>query len=134
MSGLDKAQLERKIRLLTLASLGFQNIGKDIPYATLASALQIDQLEGASNSTQTLKNKDIPEGRSVLFPSAMRCEVAINDEHAEIVCKRLCKDVSLRCPSSTSPRDGFEGSDKRYLWGRKNGQIIDRSRRECPAE
>ncbi|KAF9782189.1 hypothetical protein BJ322DRAFT_1111072 [Thelephora terrestris] len=43
--GLDKAQLERKIRLLTLASLGFQNIGKDVPYATLASALQVDQSE-----------------------------------------------------------------------------------------
>jgi hypothetical protein len=42
-SGLDKAQLERKIRLLTLASLGFRNIGKDVPYATLASALQVDQ-------------------------------------------------------------------------------------------
>jgi len=43
--GLDKAQLERKIRLLTLTSLGFQNIGKGVPYATLASALQIDQSE-----------------------------------------------------------------------------------------
>jgi translation initiation factor 3 subunit M len=43
--GLDKSQLERKIRLLTLASLGFQNIGKDVPYATLASALQVDQSE-----------------------------------------------------------------------------------------
>jgi len=37
--------MERKIRLLTLASLGFQNIGKDVPYATLASALQVDQSE-----------------------------------------------------------------------------------------
>ena len=45
LSGLDKAQLERKIRLLTLTSLGFQNIGKDVPYATLASALQVDQPE-----------------------------------------------------------------------------------------
>lgn len=44
-SGLDRAQLERKIRLLTLASLGFQNIGKDVSYATLASALQVDQSE-----------------------------------------------------------------------------------------
>ena len=44
-SGLDKAQLERKIRLLTLVSLGFQNIGKGVSYATLASALQVDQSE-----------------------------------------------------------------------------------------
>lgn len=39
---LDKTELERKIRLLTLASLGFQHIGQDLPYATIASALQID--------------------------------------------------------------------------------------------
>jgi translation initiation factor 3 subunit M len=43
--GLDQTQLERKIRLLTLASLGFQNIGKGVPYATLASTLQVDQSE-----------------------------------------------------------------------------------------
>jgi translation initiation factor 3 subunit M len=39
---LDKSQLERKIRLLTLASLAFKNIGRDLPYASIASALQID--------------------------------------------------------------------------------------------
>ena len=43
--GLDEAQLERKIRLLTLTSLGFQNIGKGVSYATLASALKIDESE-----------------------------------------------------------------------------------------
>jgi translation initiation factor 3 subunit M len=42
---LDKTQLERKIRLLTLASLGFKNIGQDLPYATIASALQVDPSE-----------------------------------------------------------------------------------------
>ncbi|KAF7981704.1 hypothetical protein HWV62_32280 [Athelia sp. TMB] len=40
---LEKTQLERKIRLLTLASLGFHHIGQDLPYATIASALQIDE-------------------------------------------------------------------------------------------
>jgi len=30
---------------LTLTTLGFQNIGKGVPYATLASALQVDQSE-----------------------------------------------------------------------------------------
>ncbi|CCM00434.1 uncharacterized protein FIBRA_02466 [Fibroporia radiculosa] len=39
---LDKAQLERKIRLLTLATLGFQNIGHDVPYSSIASALEVD--------------------------------------------------------------------------------------------
>jgi len=43
--GLHQAQLERKIRLLTLASLGFQNIGRDVSYATLASTLKVDQSE-----------------------------------------------------------------------------------------
>jgi len=42
---LDKAQLGRKIRLLTLATLGFQNISRDVPYSTLASALQVDVSE-----------------------------------------------------------------------------------------
>ncbi|KAI0920978.1 hypothetical protein AcW1_004894 [Taiwanofungus camphoratus] len=39
---LDKTQLERKIRLLSLATLGFQNTGCDLPYSTIASALQVD--------------------------------------------------------------------------------------------
>ncbi|EIN10991.1 PCI-domain-containing protein [Punctularia strigosozonata HHB-11173 SS5] len=43
--GLDRAQLERKVRLLTLASLCFQNAGKDISYSTIASALQIEPSE-----------------------------------------------------------------------------------------
>ncbi|KAF9809857.1 hypothetical protein IEO21_07218 [Rhodonia placenta] len=42
---LDKAQLERKIRLVTLATLGFQNIGHELPYVTIASALQVDPSE-----------------------------------------------------------------------------------------
>ena len=42
---LDKEQLERKIRLLTLASLGFKNIGQDLPYASIASSLQVDPSE-----------------------------------------------------------------------------------------
>ncbi|KAI0677204.1 PCI-domain-containing protein [Trametes maxima] len=39
---LDGAQLERKIRLLTLATLGFQNTGRDVPYSTIATALQVE--------------------------------------------------------------------------------------------
>jgi translation initiation factor 3 subunit M len=39
--GLDSAQLERKIRLLALADLGFQNIGQDLPYAQVAASLQV---------------------------------------------------------------------------------------------
>ncbi|KAI0751139.1 PCI-domain-containing protein [Daedaleopsis nitida] len=39
---LDNSQLERKIRLLTLATLAFQNIGRDVPYSVLAAALQIE--------------------------------------------------------------------------------------------
>ncbi|KAI0296093.1 hypothetical protein B0F90DRAFT_1811347 [Multifurca ochricompacta] len=42
---LDAAQLERKIRLLSLADLGFQNIGQDLPYAQVATLLQVPQLE-----------------------------------------------------------------------------------------
>jgi translation initiation factor 3 subunit M len=38
---LDTAQLERKIRLLALADLGFQNIGQDLSYAQVATTLQV---------------------------------------------------------------------------------------------
>jgi hypothetical protein len=40
-AGLDSAQLERKIRLLALADLGFQNIGQDLSYAQVAASLQV---------------------------------------------------------------------------------------------
>ncbi|TFK55641.1 PCI-domain-containing protein [Heliocybe sulcata] len=39
---LDKTHLEQKIRLLTLASLGFNNIGKDLPYAKIAETLEVE--------------------------------------------------------------------------------------------
>ncbi|KAI1796046.1 PCI-domain-containing protein [Ganoderma leucocontextum] len=39
---LDSSQLERKIRLVTLTTLGFQNIGRDITYSAIASALQVE--------------------------------------------------------------------------------------------
>ncbi|KAG6843721.1 hypothetical protein H0H87_001299 [Tephrocybe sp. NHM501043] len=42
---LDRAQLECKIRLLTLASLAFQYIGRDLPYSKVADALQVDIAE-----------------------------------------------------------------------------------------
>ncbi|KAJ6560455.1 hypothetical protein B0H19DRAFT_1147790 [Mycena capillaripes] len=42
---LESLQLERKIRLLTLASLGFKNIGQDLPYSKVAEALQVEPSE-----------------------------------------------------------------------------------------
>ena len=54
---LDKSQLERKIRLLTLATLAFQNVGRDVPYSVLSKALQVEQsdverwvIDGTCNS------------------------------------------------------------------------------------
>ncbi|KZT05631.1 PCI-domain-containing protein [Laetiporus sulphureus 93-53] len=41
--GLERPQLERKVRLLSLATLGFQNIGHHLPYSTIASTLQVEQ-------------------------------------------------------------------------------------------
>ncbi|KIO31088.1 glycoside hydrolase family 16 protein [Tulasnella calospora MUT 4182] len=40
-SGLDKDILERKIRLLSIAALATQNVGKDLPYSAIASTLQV---------------------------------------------------------------------------------------------
>ncbi|KAJ6616235.1 PCI domain-containing protein [Mycena sp. CBHHK59/15] len=42
---LERIQLERKIRLLTLASLGFKNIGQDLSYLKVAEALQVEPSE-----------------------------------------------------------------------------------------
>ncbi|KAF7355712.1 Eukaryotic translation initiation factor 3 subunit M [Mycena sanguinolenta] len=42
---LESTHLVRKIRLLTLASLGFKNIGQDLPYAKVAEALQVEPSE-----------------------------------------------------------------------------------------
>ncbi|KAL9713095.1 hypothetical protein Ac2012v2_004336 [Leucoagaricus gongylophorus] len=39
---LNNADLERKIRLLTLATLGFNNIGQNLAYTNIAEALQIN--------------------------------------------------------------------------------------------
>ncbi|KAF5359031.1 hypothetical protein D9758_004899 [Tetrapyrgos nigripes] len=39
---LDKTQLEHKIRLLTLASLGFSNVGQNLPYAKIAETIKVD--------------------------------------------------------------------------------------------
>jgi translation initiation factor 3 subunit M len=42
---LDISQLEHKMRLLAFSSLGFDYIGRDLPYSTIASTLQIDASE-----------------------------------------------------------------------------------------
>ncbi|KAG6850642.1 hypothetical protein H0H93_010834 [Arthromyces matolae] len=42
---LDQAQLERKIRLLTLASLAFQYTGRDLPYSKVAEVIQVEPTE-----------------------------------------------------------------------------------------
>ncbi|KAF9236231.1 hypothetical protein BU15DRAFT_77205 [Melanogaster broomeanus] len=42
---LGRLQLEHKMRLLAFSSLGFDYIGRDLPYSTIASTLQIDASE-----------------------------------------------------------------------------------------
>ncbi|KAG5340416.1 hypothetical protein C0989_001656 [Termitomyces sp. Mn162] len=42
---LDRSRLEHKIRLLTLASLAFQYVGRNLPYSKVAEALQVDLAE-----------------------------------------------------------------------------------------
>jgi len=39
---LSDTELDYKMRLLTLATLGFKNIGQNLPYAKIAEALQVD--------------------------------------------------------------------------------------------
>ena len=42
VTALANPVLERKIRLLTLASVAFENVGGDLSYAKVASALEVD--------------------------------------------------------------------------------------------
>lgn len=42
ITGLENVQLERKIRLLTLASIAFKFVAHDLPYSTIATELDID--------------------------------------------------------------------------------------------
>ncbi|TFK43819.1 hypothetical protein BDQ12DRAFT_643487 [Crucibulum laeve] len=42
---LSREELERKIRLLTLASLGFKHVGQNLPYSKVVEALQVDASE-----------------------------------------------------------------------------------------
>jgi len=48
--------LERKIRLLTLSTLASQNVGRDLPYSEIATALQVDEskVEAAAIDGQLL--------------------------------------------------------------------------------
>jgi len=40
--GLDAAELDRKLRFLTLSTLATKHIGEDLPYQSIASALQLE--------------------------------------------------------------------------------------------
>ncbi|KAJ8698776.1 hypothetical protein PTI98_005446 [Pleurotus ostreatus] len=42
---LDKSQLTRKIRLLSLASMAFQHVGRDLPYAKISETIQVEPTE-----------------------------------------------------------------------------------------
>lgn len=42
---LSDTELDHKMRLLTLATLGFKNIGQNLPYVKIAEALQVDVSE-----------------------------------------------------------------------------------------
>ncbi|KAJ3572262.1 hypothetical protein NP233_g3202 [Leucocoprinus birnbaumii] len=42
---LSNTELERKMRLLTLAALGFKNVGQNLPYSKIAEALEVDVSE-----------------------------------------------------------------------------------------
>ncbi|KAH7343459.1 hypothetical protein B0J17DRAFT_642429 [Rhizoctonia solani] len=55
--GMDKDNLLRKIRLLTLASIASTKIGRDIPYAEVASALQVQETEVETWAIDAIRHK-----------------------------------------------------------------------------
>ncbi|QRV72815.1 UDP-glucose:glycoprotein glucosyltransferase A [Ceratobasidium sp. AG-Ba] len=55
--GMDKEILLRKIRLLTLASIASAKIGRDVPYAEIASALRVQENEVESWAIDAIRHK-----------------------------------------------------------------------------
>ncbi|CAE6429780.1 PCI domain-containing protein [Rhizoctonia solani AG-1 IA] len=55
--GMDKDTLLRKIRLLTLASIASGKIGRDVPYAEVASALQVKDTEVETWAIDAIRHK-----------------------------------------------------------------------------
>ncbi|CAE6421124.1 Eukaryotic translation initiation factor 3 subunit M Short=eIF3m [Rhizoctonia solani AG-1 IB] len=54
---MDKDSLLRKIRLLTLASIASGKIGRDVPYAEVASALQVQDTEVETWAIDAIRHK-----------------------------------------------------------------------------
>lgn len=61
---LEISQLERKMRLLAFSSLAFDYIGRDLPYSTIASTLQIDTPQ-VEKWTIDGKTNEIPERKHI---------------------------------------------------------------------
>ncbi|KIM29417.1 hypothetical protein M408DRAFT_328690, partial [Serendipita vermifera MAFF 305830] len=54
---LDKVALDKKMRLITLTALASKNVGKEVPYAEIAQAIQVPENEVESWVIQTIRAK-----------------------------------------------------------------------------
>lgn len=74
MTDLDQAQLERKICLLSLTTMAFQNIGRDLPYSSIAEVLQVEpsQVERWVIDGKSMLNASACNGTYRLSRSAPR--------------------------------------------------------------
>jgi len=104
-------QLERKIKLLTLASLAFKYIGQNLPYTEIAEALKIDNSE---------VEKWVIDGKLRFFPPLYSdihgCLAVIR---AGLVWGKLSQTTQslqvIRSTSRTFEREQWQALEKRLV-------------------
>lgn len=101
---LEVAQLERKIRLLTLASLGFQKVGQNVPYSKIAETLQVD----ASEVEKWVIDGMISSSLSFrCCPSKVICQSFVQAYFRESCRKR--PNLCILCARQHGPLNGSNG-------------------------
>lgn len=126
--------MERKIRVLTLASLAFKNVGRDLPYSKVAEALQIES---------SVVEKWVIDGKNLPTPKKLCCTKS--DSHlpvirAGLVSGKLSQTTQslrvVRAVVRTFEREQWEALEKRLLaW--KAGlagvlEVVANARRQMP--
>lgn len=120
--GLDKAALEKKIRLLTLTSLASTRVGKEITYEEIASALQIQE-QGVESwiingMVILLVSAVFTELLAFLFTTAIRAKLILGKMN-----QPLKNFVVIRANTREFSKENWEVLDKRLsAW---KGAVLD---------
>jgi translation initiation factor 3 subunit M len=117
----DKAQVERKIRLLSLSSLAFDNVGGDLAYSKIASVLETDVSE---------VERWVIDGMFVLVPSIALMPIFFPVIRAGLVSGKLSQTTQTlhisRATARTFEHAQWEALEKRLLaWKTGLAAVLD---------